>query len=179
MPFQVWVLVALVLLAALLGRGVHAWWKFRGRRLVTCPENQRPAGVRLDSPRAALSGLLHAPKLQLAECTRWPEKAGCGQDCLREIESRPADCLVRNIVLEWYAGKSCCSCGRPFGTILAAGAQPAVLDADKSSVEWSEIPVERLRDTLANGKPICFACHMAARMVREHPDLITDRSLKT
>jgi hypothetical protein len=179
MPNQVWVLVALALLAALLGRGVYAWWKFRGRRLVTCPENQRPAGVRLDSSHAALSGLLHAPNLQVAECTRWPEKAGCGQECLREIESRPADCLVRNIVLEWYAGKSCCSCGRPFGTIPVAGANPAVQTADRNSVEWSEIPVDRLRDTLATAKPICFACHMAARMVREHPDLITDRSLRT
>ena len=175
MPIQVWVLVALVLLAAVL-RGLYGWWKFRGRRLVTCPENQRPAGVRLDSSRAALGGLLHAPKLELAECTRWPEKAGCGQECLREIESRPDGCLVRNIVLEWYAGKECCSCGRPFGAIPAAAAQPAVLCADKTSVEWSEIPVDRLRDILAAGKPICFACHMANRMVREHPDLITDRS---
>jgi hypothetical protein len=178
MPFQVWVLVALVLLAAVL-RGLFGWWKYRGRRLVTCPENQRPAGVRLDSSRAALGGLLHPPKLQLMECTRWPEKAGCGQECLREIESRPGDCLVRNIVLQWYAGKSCCSCGRPFGAILAAGAQPAVLSADKMSVEWSEIPVDRLREILAESKPICFACHMANRMVQDHPDLITDRSLRT
>ena len=179
MPIQVWVLVALVLLAALLGRGLSAWRKFRGRRLVTCPENQRPAGVKLDSSLAVRSGLLHAPKLQLAECTRWPERAGCGQECLREIESRPADCLVRNIVLKWYDGKVCCSCGRSFGAILAAGAQPAVLVADKSSVEWSEIPVDRLPDTLAAGKPICFACHLASKMVREHPDLITNRSVRT
>jgi hypothetical protein len=62
---------------------------------------------------------------------------------------------------------------------LAAGAQPAVLSADKMSVEWSEIPVDRLREILAESKPICFACHMANRMVQDHPDLITDRSLRT
>jgi len=45
----------------------------------------------------------------------------------------------------------------------------------QESVEWNEIPADRLVETLAAGLPICFACHTANRLVREHPELVTDR----
>jgi hypothetical protein len=32
-----------------------------------------------------------------------------------------------------------------------------------------------LPETLAAAKPICFACHMAQTLVREHPELVVDR----
>jgi len=43
-------------------------------------------------------------------------------------------------------------------------------------VEWSEVPADKLQETLAAGRPVCFACHTANKLVREHPDLVTDRS---
>ena len=30
-------------------------------------------------------------------------------------------------------------------------------------------------ETLADGLPICFACHMSNVLVREHPELVVDR----
>jgi len=45
-PIQtVVVAIALVLGAIAVWRLARAWWKYRGRRVITCPENQRPAGV--------------------------------------------------------------------------------------------------------------------------------------
>jgi hypothetical protein len=44
----------------------------------------------------------------------------------------------------------------------------------QESVEWNEIPADKLAETLAAG-PICFASHSANRLVREHPELVTDR----
>lgn len=155
------------------------WAKYRGRRLVTCPENQTPAGVALDARHAALSGLGFQPQLRLSSCSRWPERAGCGQACLSQIEASPEGCLVWNILVQWYEGKSCRACGRPIGPIVAAGAKPALFTADNSSVEWSEIPAERLPEVLSAAEPICFACHMASKMMREHPELVTDRSAQT
>jgi hypothetical protein len=63
-------------------------------------------------------------------------------------------------------------------------AQPALFTADKVSVdkvsvEWSDIPAERLQEVLSAAEPVCFACHMASKMMREHPELMIDRSART
>lgn len=168
--------VAGVLVIAVLWRLITVRINYRGVRLINCPENHQPAGVRVDARHAAVTSLGHAPGLRLSQCSRWPEKAGCGQECLRQVETAPADCLVRNILMKWYEGKTCVSCGRPIGEIVVGGVQPALLSADKTLVEWSNIPAEQLPGILSAAKPVCFACHMANKMVREHPELVTDRS---
>ena len=86
-----------------------------------------------------------------------------------------AACLVRNILTEWYRDKDCAACGQPIGAIDWAGSHPALLVADQVSVEWERVPADKLTGTLAGALPICFACHMANRLVREHPELVTDR----
>jgi hypothetical protein len=175
-PMAIALGIAVLLAGWAAGRLVWTWWKFRGPRVVTCPENQRPVGVVVDAGRVAAQALAGAPQLRLASCSRWPERAACGQECLSQVEAAPEDCLVRNILLKWYAGKRCATCGRPFEEIPLAGVKPAVLCADQVSVEWSEIPADRLQETLAAAAPICFACHMGNTMVREHPELVVDRS---
>ena len=173
---QVLVLVAIAAGFVAIFYGL-AWRKYRGRRVIVCPENQLAAGVVVDARHAAASSLKGAPELRLASCSRWPEKAGCGQPCLSQIATSPEDCLVRNIVSRWYEGKACVFCGRPFGAIeWTAAAQPALLQADRSTVEWSQVPAEKLSETLATAQPVCPACHLANKMVREHPELVVDRS---
>ncbi|MGA3015837.1 MAG: hypothetical protein ABSF62_01870 [Bryobacteraceae bacterium] len=177
MPVPVVIGLAVVLLAAALVafRLIAAWWKYLGDRVITCPENHRSAGVIVDSRHAAWSGVAHAPQLRLSACSRWPERAGCGQECLSQIEASPEGCLVHRILVDWYAGKACASCGRPIGGIPPAGGKPALLLADGISVEWNQISAELLPETLAAAKPICFACHMAQTLVREHPEMVVDR----
>ena len=178
-PFLVVAIVAGVC-SILAWRFAGAWWKYRGPRVVTCPETRRPAGVAVDALHVmATAALGRPPQLRLESCSRWPEKAGCGQECLRQIEASPEGCLVRNILLNWYAGKDCCSCGMPIGVFSLAGAKPAVLRADGVSVEWSEIPAEKLQETLAEASPICFACHTARKMLREHRELVSGLSEST
>jgi hypothetical protein len=165
----------LILALVVVWRWASAWLAYRGDRVITCPENDRPAGVRVDAVHAAAGALGITPELRLSACSRWPEKAGCGQDCLREIEDAPADCLVRNIVARWYEGKSCAWCGNPIGTIDWGPNQPALLGADKNSVEWKQVPADRLFETLEAAVPVCFGCHMANKLVREHTDLAIER----
>lgn len=175
-PFLVVAIVAGVC-SILAWRFAGAWWKYRGPRVVTCPETRRPAGVAVDALHVmATAALGRPPQLRLESCSRWPEKAGCGQECLRQIEASPQGCLVRNILLNWYAGKDCYSCGMSIGVFTLASAKPAVLRADRVSVEWSEIPAEELQETLSAAKPICFACHTARKMLREHRELISGLS---
>ena len=172
------VLIALVLVLAGFAawRIGRIWLKWHGQRAITCPDSHEPAGVSLDVRHAAATALKGDPELRLARCSRWPEKADCGQDCLFQIERTPADCLVRNILVHWYEGKNCVWCGRPIGEIHLGERKPAVLTADRCSVEWSQIPAEQLQQTLATGLPLCFGCHIANTMVREHPELVVDRS---
>jgi len=168
--------VAIVLAGFAVWRMAGAWWKYRGKRAITCPENQAAAGVTLDASHAAATALRGHVELRLSQCSRWPERQDCGQDCLRQIEGAPGDCLVRNILTHWYEGKQCAVCGQPIGEIRWEERKPAVLSADRSSVEWNQIPAEQLQQTLSTAQPICFSCHIANTMVRQHPELVIDRS---
>ena len=167
-------LAAILALLAIL-RWAWVWFSYRGDRVVRCPETGRPAGVRVNAVKAARMSLGGAPQLRLEHCTRWPGKAGCGQECLRDIQAAPAECLVRSIVARWYEGKSCSACGRLIGHIEWGPSQPALFCAGKESMEWNQVSPDLLLETLAEAKPVCFACHLASRLRREHPELVTVR----
>src|ERR1039458_1879897 len=128
--------IAAGFVAILLGRQTLAWWKYRGQRVIVCPENQSAAGGVVVARPAAARSLRGAPELRLASCSRWPEHANCGQECLSQIAASPENCLVRNIVSRWYEGKACVFCRRAFGAIDWTAASPALLQADRIEVEW-------------------------------------------
>ena len=102
---------AIILVAALVVLG-SVFWKYSGDRVITCPENERPAGVKVDAGHASLSVLGGKADLRLKSCSRWPERQDCGQQCLRQIEASPEGCLVRHILTQWYEGKNCAVCGQ-------------------------------------------------------------------
>ena len=168
--------IAVVFLAIVFFRQARAWWRYRGQRVVPCPETRQPAGVVVDARHAAATALLGAPELRLSACSRWPERGGCGQPCLSQIAIAPEDCLVRNILAKWYEGKVCAVCGAAFGQVEWSAAKPALLLPDRVSADWSQIPADKLQQTLETARPVCFACHTANTMVREHPELVVNRS---
>ncbi len=169
------ILVALAVLAAAgLVRFAWAWHKYRGNRVITCPENHSHAGVRVNAGHAAATALVRNPELRLSACTRWPERQNCGQACLSQIQAAPEDCLVRNVFVRWYQGKTCVSCGQGFADIEWSR-KPALLRADGLSMEWEQIPADQIFETLEAAAPLCFGCHMARTLVREHPDLAINR----
>lgn len=167
-------LVAIILAVACV-RVIGIYFRYSGGLAVTCPENHNPAGVAVNRPRAALSGLLSAPSLRLTACSRWPERSGCGQACLSQIEASPENCLVRDIAAKWYEGKVCASCKLPFHEIQWQIAKPALFLADKTAMEWNRVPPERLQEILASAEPLCCSCYLAARIAIERPDLATER----
>jgi hypothetical protein len=175
MPIPFLDLAVVLLAGAAVWRLGGRWLKYRGRRVIVCPENNRPAGVAVDARHAAATVFGKSPELRLSECSRWPEKAGCGQECLSEMRKSGADCLVRNIIAKWYRDKVCAACGQPVGEIDWSGSRPALLVADRVSVEWDQIPADKLIGTLAAASPICFACHTTNRLVQEYPELVTHR----
>ena len=92
------VIVVLAILAAYLGHrvihGVRVYYRFRGTRLVTCPETHQAAMVEVAARSMGMQAILDKPCLRLSECSRWPMREGCGQDCLRQIEARPSELRI-------------------------------------------------------------------------------------
>jgi hypothetical protein len=90
--------VVFAMLAAYLGyrviHGIRVYFKFRGTRLVTCPETNEAAMVEVAAGSMGMQAILDEPCLRLSECSRWPMRRGCGQNCLRQIEARPSELRI-------------------------------------------------------------------------------------
>src|SRR6516164_10709549 len=91
-----------------------SYLRYRGQRLVTCPETLKPAAVHVNAVGAAKRAAMGNDQIRLDQCSQWPERQNCGQECLSQVEADPEACLVWNIVSEWYKGKSCGYCQKPF-----------------------------------------------------------------
>jgi hypothetical protein len=155
--------------------GIRAYFDYRGKRLITCPETHKAAAVDVAAGEAAVGAFLSEPTLRLKECSRWPERRNCGQECLQQIEIGPENCLVWNIVSEWYEGKSCAFCRKPFGSLHHLDHAPALLGPDSKTAEWREFRPEQLPDVFATHKPVCWNCHVTETFRRLHPELVTNR----
>jgi hypothetical protein len=170
----------LVLATVIAGRVGWVCFQTRGDRLVTCPETRQPAGVTLDIKQAlrhsALPGIGGAKALRLHTCSRWPERQGCGQECLAQIEASPESCLVRTVLTRWYAEKSCAVCGKPIGEIHWAYHRPALMNAERRTVEWTQLRAEMVPAVLETHSPVCWNCHIMQTFCHEHPDMVVDRN---
>ncbi|MBI2000946.1 MAG: hypothetical protein HYT85_13200 [candidate division NC10 bacterium] len=85
-----WVVVIAVLAVAalyvLLPLVADTFRRFRSRRMLSCPETGGKAEVGIDASRAALTSALGRPQLRAEDCSLWPEKKDCGQECLTLAE---------------------------------------------------------------------------------------------
>jgi hypothetical protein len=172
MSWALWILVVggVAAAAAWFGRRYVA---MRGPRLVECPETKAPAAVEIDAAQAAVGG-----SITLSKCSRWPERRSCGRECVAQIERAPADCLVRNVVTEWYRGRRCAVCEQPLGEIDWLEGKPGLVDSAGRARPWPDVPPERLPEALAHDRPICFDCYVSAAFRQEHPDLVLDNPWK-
>ncbi len=154
---------------------VRTYRRYRGTRLVTCPETSEPAAVSVDATHAALTAAFGGKELRLTTCSRWPERKGCGQECIRQIETASEGCLVREVARVWYAGKRCVLCRKSAGEIRWLEHPLALMAPDGSTTFWKNIPAEDLPRVLASHRPVCWNCHIAESFRSLHPDLVVDR----
>jgi hypothetical protein len=154
---------------------VHAWWTYRGVHVIQCPETRKPAAVRVDTGHAALTVLTQdAADVQLASCSRWPERAGCDQACVPQIERDPAETRVETILADVFTGQRCAMCGAIISGVPAIGHKPAFRAPDGRTIPCDQIAPERIDEILATHQLVCWDCDVAETFRREFPDRVID-----
>jgi len=157
------------------------WWlvpafrRWRGQRLITCPETNEPQTVHIDAAHGTWTSLGASPDLRLKSCTRWPERQDCGQECLGQIEKSPDGCLVKSLVVQWYEGKACAFCGKPIEAGGLADHAPALVRPDGATVLWKDLRPEQLPEVFRTHRAACWNCHVVESVVRKHPEAVTVR----
>ncbi|MBI2212227.1 MAG: hypothetical protein HYU52_01155 [Acidobacteria bacterium] len=173
-----WTLTVAILIcfAAVAARYAYRFAELHGKRVLTCPETGEAVGVDLDARRAASTSLFgNRPALRLTDCTRWPERAGCNQACLHQLEAAPESCKLQTILADWYRGKKCVFCRKPFDAINWTDHRPALLAPDLRTIEWTDVRPEMVDLVLSTHGAVCWNCHIAESFRHEHPELVTDR----
>ncbi|MGB7847048.1 MAG: hypothetical protein WBL63_15640 [Candidatus Acidiferrum sp.] len=159
-----------------LAMAFRTFLRYRGQRLVTCPETHKPAAVHVNVAKAAGKKLWGKEEIRLDQCSRWPEKRNCGQDCLSELRADPENCLVWNMVAMWYRGKSCAYCQKPFEGIQWHNRHPALLSPEREAKQWNEIPPEQLPEVFQTHLPVCWNCYIAETFRRKNAGRVLDRN---
>jgi hypothetical protein len=172
-------LIAILILAAALWFGVswlvRSFSRYRGSRTVTCPEINRPAIVEVDALHAALTSTVGLPDIRLNDCSRWPIKEQCGQECLMDLDVAPEGCLVSGVLMHWYRDKDCVYCGKAFPELHWVDHRPALLSAGGNLLGWDEVTLDQLPNVLQTHRPVCWDCYIAQDFRVHHPDLVVFR----
>jgi hypothetical protein len=135
---------------------VRAYRRFRGVRMVVCPETISAETVTLAAGHAAWSSVTSSTDLQLASCSRWPRD--CSQKCLEQVESSPEGCLVRERLKNWWEESACARCGTPIGRLSWFRPRPGLLGPGRTVRRWRELTPETLPEMLTTHRPLCAAC---------------------
>lgn len=71
--------------------GLNAFVRYRRRKLLLCPVARDPARIQVNARRAGVSAAFGHPSLRVMSCSLWPERNGCGRECVRLSEAEMHD----------------------------------------------------------------------------------------
>jgi hypothetical protein len=152
-------------------QSIRTFFAMRGARLVECPETQQSAAVVVDAMHAAWTTASSSTDIRLSRCSRWPDKAGCAQRCVRQIEAAPDACSVKHVLTKWYADKKCVVCNEGFNRVDWAHQKPTLMRPDGTIAEWYEFRPEQIPDALQTHSPVCWNCYVEETFRSQHPEL--------
>jgi len=165
---------AAVILYAL-ARAGWTYRRWRGPRLVICPETRDYAAVTVDAADAARRSITGKSDIHLAGCHRWPERGRCDEPCLNQLTDSFDGCRLSTYVERFYRDRHCALCRKPFLDVGWTEHLPAALNDDGATVTWDRVAPERIPQFLKTHPPVCWDCHVAATFRRQHSDMVTDR----
>ena len=172
-------LIALVIVAAALWVGIR-WLvrsasRYRGPRTVTCPETKNPTIVEVDWLHAALTSTVGLPDIRLENCSRWPLKRECGQECLTALDVAPDQCLVSGVLMHWYRDKHCVYCKKTLTEVQWMDHRPALRNPAGELLTWDAVNLNKLGEVLETHSPVCWDCYITQSFRHDHPDLVVYR----
>jgi hypothetical protein len=147
----------------------------RGPRVITCPENGCRAEVEVASWKSGAAAAFGESRHRLASCSRWPEKEGCDQACVDEIEASSGGCLVRSMVNDWYQGRTCAYCGHAIPETHRGDRKPGLRSVEGRTLAVTEVEPVRLPDVLPTAQAVCANCFDAMSFRERFPNLPVDR----
>jgi hypothetical protein len=109
MSLEIYLIVMLLTLASIyyvLPLALTTFRRYRGERIVNCPETRTPCAVQVDARHAAITTVLSDIELRMRSCSRWPDRKGCGQECMLQIQIAPFDSSFKDSFARWYAGRN-------------------------------------------------------------------------
>ena len=128
-------------------------------RVIRCPATSRPAAVRLESFRAAIARTLgREPKIELVDCSRWPDAANCGRGCMAGITADFDATRLSAQIDRWRASSQCSKCGRVFCSEGRPRTKVHFVSPNGMVFEWNELPFDWLGEALDCWEPLCGAC---------------------
>ena len=177
MTLQVFVpLLLLAVLAVYIGIAIRTAYRLRGERVVICPETKEPVGVNVDLGHAATTAVWEKADIRLTTCTRWPERAGCDQPCVAQIEAEPEETRTKRIATHYFEGKHCAICQRAIDRPNAATLQPGFMHPETHEVKaWDEVDGAHLMEASTKHLPLCANCTLAESFRQRFPDQVVDR----
>ena len=143
--------------------------RYRGKRIVECPETKQPVCTEIGAIRAAA-----AKEVVIISCSRWPERENCDQACAPAIAASPRETLVTDIVTRWYAERACVLCGKQIQE-LGGAIVPALRTTGGAIRPWSDIPPQELPSLMSSAVAVCASCELAEDFRRVHPELVIER----
>ena len=153
---------------------LRAYRRFRGARVVTCPETGCGAAVEIDRAHATRTFVVGETELRLTSCTQWPDRKGCAQGCVSQIEASQDGCLAESMLVDWYRGADCVICRKEIPEIRSSDEKPALEAPDGRTIEWNEVKPEDLPQVLKTHWPVCRNCHVRSFRA-EFPSLAVER----
>jgi len=172
------ILVVALVSVVYLAIAIRTWWRLRGSRVVTCPETRRPAGVTIDVGHAMVSAVWERADVRIAGCSRWPERRGCAETCVPQIEESPESTRANTLAARFFQGRVCVICRRRLGTLKNGGLQPGFMDPlTREVVPWTQVAAADLPDAIARRRPLCPECTLAESSHDPYP--ITYRRSRT
>ena len=108
MSLEIYLIVMLLMLASLYyvaPLAVTVFRRYRGKRIVTCPETLKPCAIEGDAKRAAITTVISRPDLRMKTCSRWPQRQDCGQECMLQVQILPFDSSIKDALSRWNAAR--------------------------------------------------------------------------
>ena len=108
MTLEIYLIVMLLTLATIYyvtPLAVTTFRRYRGKRVVNCPETRNPCTIEVDALRAAFTTVISNPELRMKSCSRWPDRENCGQECMLQIQVLPFDSSIKDTLRRLNTGR--------------------------------------------------------------------------